>query len=203
MGLRRANFSTEAIQDHDAVIRSTMQIFTCQQITSLHGEMRCSPRSEWWSHKFNGPGTAFEVVSDPVDKGRMRWARGPAPCSSHDITYLRGGKKGQKGNWDKSSLYHNVPEGVRLVGDSAYGGQHDKVSVTMDAHKPETKRLFARMKSMQETCFKRLKGFGVLGGTFRHGKNKEDKLKKIGIIFDACAVLLQYDIENGYPLFEV
>ena len=109
-------------------------------------EMRCSPSSEWWSHKFNGPGTAFEVVSDPVDKGRMRWARGPAPCSSHDITYLRGGKKGQKGNWDKSSLYHNVPEGVRLVGNSAYGGQHDKVSVTMDAHKPKTKILFSQMK---------------------------------------------------------
>ena len=166
-------------------------------------ELRCSPNSEYWSHKFNGPGTAFEVVTDPVDGGAIRWARGPAPCSSHDITYFRGGKKGQKHKWDRSSLYFNIPEGVRLVGDSAYGGQPDKVSITKDAHNPETKKLFARMKSMQETCFKRLKAFQVLGGTFRHGKNKEDKLKKIGIVFDASAVLLQYDIENGYPLFEV
>ena len=59
------------------------------------------------------------------------------------------------------------------------------------------------MKSMQETCFKRLKDFKVLRNSFHHGKNTADKLEKIKMSFDAAAVLVQYDIENGHPLFQV
>ena len=165
-------------------------------------EFRCSPDSKWWSHKFNGPGLSFEVVNDPID-GYIRWINGPEPASTHDITFLRGGKKGQEKNWDKSSLYFNVPNHARLVGDSAYSGQADKVTTTKDAHKPATKKLFARMKSMQETCFKRLKDFKVLRESFRHGKGTTDKLAKIELAFEAVAVLCQYDFENGLRLFEV
>jgi hypothetical protein len=34
-------------------------------------EFRCDPDSKWWSHKFNGPGLSYEVVTDPVD-GHIR-----------------------------------------------------------------------------------------------------------------------------------
>jgi len=57
--------------------------------------------------------------------------------------------------------------------------------------------------SMQESCFKRLKQFKVLGYTFRHGNGTEDKMEKMRRSFNAVAVLTQYDIENGRPLFEV
>ncbi|KAL7552212.1 hypothetical protein ACHAWF_015432, partial [Thalassiosira exigua] len=124
-------------------------------------EFRCNPDSKWWSHKFNGPGVSVEVVTDPIE-GKMRWINGPKPASTNDLTFLRGGTKGKEKQWDKSSLYFHVPKNVKLVGDSAYLGQPDKVTTTRDAHKPATKKLFARMKSMQETCFKRLKDFKVL-----------------------------------------
>jgi hypothetical protein len=105
--------------------------------------------------------------------------------------------------WNRSSLYFNVPESVKLVGDSAYAGQPDKVTTTKDAHSPTTKRLFARMKSMLETCNGRLKNFKVVRESFRHGQGTNDKLKKIKVAFEAAAVLVQYDIENGHSLFEV
>jgi len=165
-------------------------------------EFRCDPDSKWWSHKSNGPGVSFEVVTDPVD-GHIRWVNGPEPASTHDLTFLRGGKKGKEKEWKKSSLYFNLPKGLRLVGDSAYEGQPDKVSTTNDAHDPATKELFARMKSLQETLFKRLKDFKVVRGPFRHGQGTEDKLEKIKLCFEACLVLVQYDIENGHPLFQV
>jgi hypothetical protein len=165
-------------------------------------EFRCSPSSKWYSHKFNGPGVSFEVVADPME-GKIRWINGPEPASIHDLTFLRGGKKGQTKKWKRSSLYFHLPKSARLIGDSAYEGQPDKVSTTKDAHKPATKKLFARMKSMQETCFKRFKDFRVLRESFRHGKSTEDKLAKIKSSFEAVAVLLQYDFENGARLFEV
>jgi hypothetical protein len=187
-------------------------------------EFRCDPHSKWWSHKFNGPGVSFEVVTDPVEGHiryvhfasmyfilqstltdyELRWINGPQPASIHDLTFLRGGKAGQnKNSWNQSSLYFMVPEGVKLVGDSAYEGQLDKVTTTKDAHKPFTKKLFARIKSLNETCNGRLKNFKVVKDSFRHGTNTADKLKKIKMAFEATAVLVQYDIENGHPLFDV
>jgi len=92
----------------------------------------------------------------------------------------------------------------KLIGDSAYEGQIDVVTTTKDAHKPATKKLFARMKSMQETCFKRLKDFKVLRESFHHGKKgTNDKLRAIQRAFVATAVLLQYDFDYGHRLFEV
>jgi hypothetical protein len=69
---------------------------------------------------------------------------------------------------EKTSLYNTVPDGLRLVADSAYKGQFDKVTTTMDAHSSDTKELFARMKSMQQIIFVRFKSFNVL--RFQHGK---------------------------------
>ena len=165
-------------------------------------EFRCTPGTKWWSHKSNGPGVAYELVTDPVD-GKIRWINGPYPPSKKDITILRGGKAREKSEWDRSALYFQVPNNVMLVGDSAYGGQPDKVTTTKDAHGKTTKNLFARMKSLQETTFKRLKDFKVLRESFRHGSGTLDKLKKHKIAMEATAVLVEYDIENGHPLFEV
>jgi hypothetical protein len=120
------------------------------------------------------------------------------------LTFLRGGKAKQaKSTWKKDSLYNNVPDAIKLVGDSAYAGQPDKVTRTMDAHQPKTKKLFARIKSMNETANGRLKSFKALREAFRHGTSTNDKLKKIKMTFEAAAVLVQYDIENGHPLMEV
>jgi len=87
-------------------------------------------------------------VTDPVD-GHIRWVIEPQPASTHNLKFLRGGKKGKEKELNKSSLYFKLPEGLRLVGDSAYKGQPDKVSTTNAAHDPATKELFARMKPMQ------------------------------------------------------
>ena len=119
-------------------------------------ELRSYPNSKWWSHKFNGPSVSFEVVADPI-KGKILWINGPEPASIHDITFFCGDKKGGEKHWKPSSLYFHLPKSVKLVGDSAYLGEPDKVATTMDAHDPATKKLFARMKSMMETCFSWLK----------------------------------------------
>ena len=65
------------------------------------------------------------------------------------------------------------------------------------------KKLFAQMKSMQETFFKRCKDFKVLREAFYHGTSTNDKLNKIKIVFESVAVLIAYDIKNGHPLIEV
>ena len=165
-------------------------------------EMRCTPSSKWWSHKSNGPAVGFEGVTDTVT-GKLCWISGPQPPTLSDIKFLRGGEAGKKNEWDKSALYFHIPQNLKLVGDSAYGGQPDKVTTTNDSHSKATKELFARMKSLQETVFKRIKDFKILSQTFRHGSGTENRLEKIKFAFEAVAVLVEYDIEYEKSLFEV
>jgi hypothetical protein len=105
--------------------------------------------------------------------------------------------------WDRSSLYFNVPDGVKLVGDSAYAGQLDKVTTTQDAHKASTKMLFGRIKSLNEKANGRFKNFRAVRDGFRHGTDAIDKMKKLKKSFEAVAVLVQYDIESGHDLYEM
>ena len=116
---------------------------------------------------------------------------------------MSGGEAGKKNEWDKSALYFHIPQNLKLVGDSAYGGQPDKVTTTNDSHSKATKELFARMKSLQETVFKRIKDFKILSQTFRHGSGTENRLEMIKVAFEAVAVLVEYDIEYEKSLFEV
>jgi hypothetical protein len=133
------------------------------------------------------------------------WINGPFAASTHDITILRGGSLNEsKSKWNKKALYFNIPDSIRkLVGDSGYSGQPDKVTTTSDAHSPETKSLFSRIKSMLESCNGRFKNFNVINHPFRQKGGTEEKLRKHKAAFEAVAVLVQYDIENGRSLFEI
>ena len=106
-------------------------------------ECRTDPGSKWYSHKHNGPGLSYEVCVDTV-KERIVWTNGPFPAATHDITIFRGGrKKDGESTWRKSSLFFRVPDGCRLVGDSGYVGEAEKISTTLAGHSPDTKELFA------------------------------------------------------------
>jgi hypothetical protein len=98
-------------------------------------------------------------------KDRIFWTKGPFPAALHDITIFHDGtKKNGKATWKKSSLYHKMPAGKRLVGDSGYIGEPDKISNTLAGHSAETKELFACFKSRQETLFRGYKALGIMGG---------------------------------------
>ena len=108
-----------------------------------------------------------------------------------------------KQKWDETSLYFHVPKVVRLYGDFGYNGQ-DEISITDSTHVRETKELFTRLKSQQETYSTRLKFLGVLDQKFHHGKNGlPEKMKLLQTCFDAVCVLVAYDRKTGHALFEV
>ena len=171
-------------------------------------ECRTDPGGHWYSHKHNGPGISYEVCVDTA-KDRIVWTNGPFPAATHDITIFRGGKKKvSEDKWSKSSLFHQIPEGCRVVGDSGYVGEPKKVSTTLSGHSPKTKELFARFKSRQETLFRAYKALNIMGGpAFRHkgkqGGGAKERMAVHKIVFDAITVVMQYNLENGRSLFKV
>ena len=70
-------------------------------------------------------------------------------------------KKGRYAR-EMTALYFHLPKNMKLVGDSAYGDQLDKVIITKDAHKPTTAKLSVTMKSLHGSTFMRFKDFWII-----------------------------------------
>ena len=96
---------------------------------------------------------------------------------------------------DLNCLANQIPEGKKVLADSGLRGSK-KASTRKAGNSHKMKHFRARAQGRQESLFKRFKTFGILGGRFRHGY----ELHKM--VLDAVAVIVQYDTENGHPLFD-
>ena len=143
-------------------------------------------------------------LSLSTKKPQIAWTNGPFPGSKHDLTIFHGGteEEGEE-EWDKESLYFQIPEGGMVIADSIYKGDRAKIMTTTDEMPKEMKKYIGRAKARQETLNGRLKGtFDILGQRFCHNqKTPEMTMKVHQTVVHACLVLIQYDYENGHPPF--
>ena len=114
--------------------------------------------------------------------------------ASESVTFNGGRKKDKVKN--PNCLANQIPEVKKVLADSGLKGS-DKASTRMPGNSHRVKHFRARVQGRQETLFKRFKDFGILRQRFRHGY----ELHKM--VLDAVAVIVQYDMENGHPLFDV
>jgi len=86
---------------------------------------------------------------------------------------------------------------MKVIGDNGYRGERGVVS-TPNAHDPEELRKFkSRARARHESFNGRIKNFRCLDVRFRHG------IAKHKMVFEAVCVIVQYQLENGSPLFDV
>lgn len=164
-------------------------------------EFRKDPSTKYFNPKSNGPGLKYEFAV-ALRRPDLVWIRGPIPAGQmHDSTVFRGGRKNDKKH-DKTALYWKLPVGKKAIGDSGYAGMPDKVTVTKDGQSKALKQFLGRAKNRQESLHTRLKSFNVLSGCFRHGKGTESKLELHKTCVEAVCVIVQYDMENGSPVFD-
>ena len=180
--------------------------FSLDDVHFLTNEFRLDPSGTWYDFKSNSTGLKYEFAMS-IRRPAIVSIRGPFPCSVHDITMFRGGKTDEKkDSWDRGALYFKMEElgeGKKGVGDSGYAGEPNKIVTTKECHSRAFKEFLARVKNRQESLFIRLKSFNILSNRFRHGKNTRDKMKLHGLVVGAITVIVQYDFENGRPLFSV
>ena len=89
-----------------------------------------------------------------------------------------------------------IPEGQLAIGDSGYSIS-DRTAVIQDGEIPEVLDFKNRARARQENINKRLKRFDIIGTRFRYHHDNHR------VVFEACVVLVQYDIENGRPMNSV
>lgn len=166
-------------------------------------EFRLDPSSKWFDHKSKSAGLTYELAL-AIHRQQLVWINGPFPSGArHDSTIFRGGTKDtKKDKWDQSSLFFKMPSGKRAVGDSGYKGIPN-VTITRRDHSKGLKKFLTRAKQRQESFHTRLKSFHILGHRFRHGSSTKNKMQTHQMCVEAICVIVQYDMENGHPLFEV
>ena len=121
------------------------------------------------------------------------------------MTVFRGGTVEEgKEKWDREAIYWQIPDGSLIITDSSgYIGEPTKIMMVTDEMSKEMKDYMGRAKARQESFNGRLKGtFNILGHRFRHNQRTAEKTMELHqTVVHACAVLIQYDYENGHPPF--
>jgi len=177
-------------------------------------EPRRWPSSRWCSHKFKGPGVACEIAIS-IQSGACIWIKGPFMGGTKDLEIFLGRKQPVVGNdnelhigdedddedddvdW-QPSLIDVIPEGKLVCADEGcIGAPADVVSLRNACDSDEVKQFKKRVGARHETFNGRLKSFSVLDNRFRHD------LVKHKVVFEAACVLVQHDLENGRPLFQL
>ena len=143
-----------------------------------------SKNRAYYSHKGNGPGLTYQLALD-IWRSRIVQMQGPYPASTHDITIFRNGLKQQ------------TPFGKRGIGDNGYRGEREILSLPNSHDHPELRKFKSRARARQESLNTRIQNFNILKDRFRHN------IKKHKIVFEAVCVIVQYQFDNGSPLFEV
>jgi DDE superfamily endonuclease len=136
----------------------------------------------YFSHKLHGPALSYEIGIS-IHSSNLVWVNGPFPASTNDDTIFQ------------SALKHVIPPGKKAITDSGYHG--DKVTHTNRCCDEATKLLIRRARQRHEKVNSRLKIFACLNQAFIH------KLPLHKSVFEAVCVIVQYQMENGSPLYDV
>jgi hypothetical protein len=165
-------------------------------------EYQDEPSAKQYNHKSHSCGLKYEACVATFED-RIVWFEGPFLVSRHDLCVFRGAEEADTPdeNCDPSALLWVMDS--RLVGDSGYCGMPDKIVITKEEHSLDYKKFLGGIKTRGETLFKRLKSFAILRDRFHYGRGKVQRMAYHKMCSDACAVIVQYDYENGHPPFTV
>jgi hypothetical protein len=138
---------------------------------------------QMYSHKSNEPALAYEVALS-LHESKVVSVRGPFKASVHDKTMF------------VAHLRDLIPDGSMGIADRGYRGE-EKLSTPNRYDSAEVRSYKRRSRARQESFFARMKRFGAVRDQFRHRD-----IEKHQWTFEAVCVIVQYQFENGSPLFD-
>jgi hypothetical protein len=140
------------------------------------------------SKKFNHGAAKYEIGMS-IHTAECVWINGPYRGGEHDLNMLQQG-----------GLIDNIRKGKKVIADRGYRCASKpelqaKISLPNEYDPKELNNFKSRARLRHETFNGRLKFFNVLSDTFRHGFDNHR------FVFEAVVVIVQYQMENGSPIF--
>ena len=90
-----------------------------------------------------------------------------------------------------------MPFGTKAIANCAYTSESVCAIRNDEFDDPCVQKFKRRARAQHENINARIKVYNALTIPFRHG------VEKHGAVFDVACILVQYNMENGHPLFEV
>lgn len=143
-----------------------------------------SQDNDYYSWKLNQAGLSYEIAMS-LSESCIVWTNGPFKAKTNDMAIF------------KSALMQKIAPGMRVVADQGYRGLPDVLAIPNWFDSKPLRKFKRRASARQETINARLKNFHCMANSFRHGPKKHAKC------FDAVIVILQLQLENGSPLFQI
>lgn len=142
-----------------------------------------------FDHKHNCCGFKYEIAL-MIYEPKIVWIKGP----------IRGGK-GDRDIFKEDGLKEKLEStpGKMAVADGGYemGDEPGFVCIPNTTDSKELRAFKSRVRCRHETVNGRLGNFAILQHKFRHG------MKCHKVAFEAVAVIIQYQMDNGAPIFDV
>jgi len=149
------------------------------------GEPRKHASTKWSSKKYGKKAAVTYEIAIAIRHNQVVLVNGPYPAATHDMTMFN----------SDDGAGSKLPPGALAVTDRLYSGP--QVAIRNDLDSDEVKAFKKRVRARHETFNGRIKNFNILDVRFRHGVEKHKA------VFEACCVIVQYDMETGRPLFRV
>lgn len=145
---------------------------------------------KYYSHKSNSPALSYEVALS-IYQSNIIHINGPFRAGTRDLTIFR------------NQLQHKIPPGSKAIADNGYHADDLRECIAFqNSHAPKAvRKLMQRARARHETLYTRMKTFKVLAERFRCKHADRDVRHKT--CFEAVAVVQQFQMENGFPLFTV
>ena len=138
----------------------------------------------WCSGKMKASACRCELAID-VWSSKLVWINGPFKAGSHNDVRIF-----------KDDLIHKIPTGKKVIADRGYAGLEKCVCIPSTRDAPHVRKFSSRVRCRHETFNGRIKNFSSMNETWIHG------IEKHKMALEAVCVILQYQMDNGSPLFD-
>lgn len=126
-------------------------------------EPRWIPNTEWFSHKYNGPGLTYKL-GIAIYSNQLVWIQGPECSGSwNDLSRFKA----------LNGLKTRIPAGKKLIANTIYKDPVCSIQNPLDS--PEVRRFKRRAHACHENFNGCLKIFKVLANKFCHGHQKHNR----------------------------
>lgn len=175
-------WSKDLLSHETEIIAISVDAVNFRTWEKKHPTLNKDPK--FYDHKHNSCGFKYEIAVR-IYEPEIAWFNGPKRCGMNDKTVFKEGLK---------EKLESTP-GKRGVSDGGY--EFGLLCLPNSKDPQELKKFKSRARCRHETLNGRLVHFGILQYTFRHG------MKRHEVAFTAVAVIVQYQMDNGFPIFDV
>jgi DDE superfamily endonuclease len=127
---------------------------------------------------------SYEIAVGLVDS-KIAWINGPFRAGLSDLHIFNA----------EHGLGEKLPLGKKVIVDRAYKGNDEVLSKKNEFDQEAVKTFKRRARGRHESLNKKLKDFSILDHRFRHTLNQHKS------VFEAVAIIVQYEMDNGAKLF--